>query len=106
MTLTKDDMGFLKFASQGPDVKELAVAAKAEGSRLLGCDASRTIRANSASDWALQVNTPIDHDVWECVATVRVEGNRASGFATQLNYATSMEAFIAVIKAREVTAAR
>ena len=48
--------------------------------------ASRVIKNNEASGYALQVNTPIGADVWKGMGAVTIEGNRAAGHSTQWNY--------------------
>lgn len=97
VTLSKDDITFL---STPPEEDDLVAAPTRNGFDLPRPNASRTVRGNQASHHALQVNTPIGQDIWEDVSTVRIEDNRAMGFASQLNYPTSAEAFLAVLEAR------
>ncbi|KAH6839486.1 hypothetical protein B0I37DRAFT_386566 [Chaetomium sp. MPI-CAGE-AT-0009] len=97
VTLTKDDITFL---SSPPQHENFVAPIQQEVITVPRTNTVRMIRGNEASQNALQVNTPIGQDLWDGVATVRVEDNRATGCASQLNYPTSIEAFLAVVQAR------
>lgn len=65
----------------------------------------RIIQNNEASLHALQLNSNIGtFDGWEKVTSVRIEGNRASSHSIQLNYPLSMDAFVAVMQAKQAMA--
>jgi len=97
VTLTRDDIAAL---ASPPEAEDYIASTTTERGRLPRSNTVRTVRGNKVSEWALQVNTPIGQDFWENITTVRVEDNRATGFASQLNYPMSMEAFLAVLQAR------
>ncbi|QYT00289.1 hypothetical protein H0G86_007379 [Trichoderma simmonsii] len=62
---------------------------------------SRIIRENEATEWALQVNTPIGVDVWKDMDSVTIERNKATGNASQWNYPmVSVDAFLAALEMR------
>lgn len=91
MTLTEDDIAFL--SSQ-----ELTLPREAHAPTEMR--ASRIIRDNQVSLHALQLNSSIGKfDAWENVATVRIEGNKATNHGIQLNHPMSTEAFSDVLKA-------
>lgn len=46
---------------------------------------TRIVRGNEASEYALQINTPIGVDVWKDIGSVVVENNEAVN-ASQFNY--------------------
>lgn len=96
MSLTNDEINLLLVPTKHPALK-LTENAERRGPRL---ETNRTVRDNEASQYALQVNTPVGQDLWEEVSTVKIERNRATGHASQLNYPTSLEALIAVLEGR------
>ncbi|KAF3072776.1 hypothetical protein CFAM422_004972 [Trichoderma lentiforme] len=62
---------------------------------------SRIIRENEATEWALQVNTPIGVDVWKDMDSITIERNKATGNASQWNYPmASVDAFLAALEMR------
>ncbi|KAL6822740.1 hypothetical protein J3E69DRAFT_337773 [Trichoderma sp. SZMC 28015] len=69
--------------------------------KILADQRSRIIKDNEATEWALQVNTPIGVDVWKDMDSVIIERNKATGNASQWNYPmASVEAFLAALEMR------
>lgn len=62
---------------------------------------TRTIRGNEASEYALQINTPIGVDVWKDIGSVVVEYNNVVN-SSQFNYPIeSVDVFLAVMEMRK-----
>ncbi|KAK4250277.1 hypothetical protein C7999DRAFT_29101 [Corynascus novoguineensis] len=90
VTLTEDDIAFLS-SQELTQPREAHAPTENETSRI--------IRDNQVSLHALQLNSSIgEFDAWKNVATVRIEGNRATSHGIQLNHPISMNDFSEVLK--------
>lgn len=95
MTLTEDDIVALSQAKISIVPGEDNISDRVADQR------SRIIRQNEATEWALQVNTPIGVDVWKDMDSVIIERNKATGNASQWNYPmASADAFLTALEMR------
>lgn len=89
VALTEDDIALLS----SPDL------AGPDGAHGAGIETTRIIKDNEVSLHALQLNSSIGQfDTWENVATIRIEGNKATSHGIQLNHPMSMSAFVAAVQ--------
>lgn len=96
VALTEDDVASLSRQGTLPASEGSKSSDHAEN------QTSRVIRANEAANYALQVNTPIGVDLWKNVGSVTIEGNKATGHASQWNYPiSSVDAFLAALEMRK-----
>ncbi len=94
--MTEDDIVSLSKQVAAPTFKE---ANTPDG---MMSQTARIVRDNEASEFALQVNTPIGVDVWKGMGSVAIERNKAAGYASQWNYPiASVDTFLTALEMRK-----